>query len=205
VRGAYLYWLTGTDRAPGVLARAPLAGGATEVLGSGYLGTGSVIVDDQYVYWSVLGDYSAGQGQVLRMPVAGGAVETVLTGLDTPLSLALDSNKLFVGLGSVTRVSNNIFNGQLVSMDRTAAAPAQSVTIADNQSGVFALAVDGTNVYWIAGVPHDGIFKATKSGGDAPVKLASGQASPVDIAVDDRFVYWINGSVPNGAVMRLPK
>jgi hypothetical protein len=208
VHGPYLYWLTGgqTAATAGSLVRQVKTGGMTEVLSPAYVGTGYVVVDDQYAYWSVVGDLSSGQGQVFRLATNGtGQVETMLSGVDTPWRLELDANTLYVGIGALTQVQNNIFNGRIVALDKVAPAPVPVTSVVDNQSGLRGVAVDSTYVYWIANVPHDGIFKAPKAGGGAPIVVATGQALPVDIAVDDHYIFWINSSVPNGAVMRLSK
>jgi hypothetical protein len=60
------------------------------------------------------------------------------------------------------------------------------------------IAVDGSNVYWVAG---EDIMRAPLAGG-APVVVASGQTQPTGIAVDDARVYWTNFG---GAVLSLAK
>ena len=70
-------------------------------------------------------------------------------------------------------------------------------TIASAPQGVpHGIAVDGSNIYWVAG---EDIMRAPLAGGP-PVILASGQAQPNAIAVDNARVYWTNFG---GAVLSL--
>lgn len=207
-QGSFVYWLTGTidPKTPGGLQRVSKGGGPTETLSPNYQGTGAVTVDDQYAYWTVRGDLSPGQGQILRVATTGsGVVETLLTGIDSPYRLVTDSNRLYVGVGSTRIAVNGVFNGQVVSWDKLAAPPAHPQSIATNQPGLVAVAVDDSYAYWVVeGVGSSSILKAPKAGG-AVTTLATGQAGAVAIAVDDQYVFWINSSIPNGAVMRLAK
>lgn len=79
-----------------------------------------------------------------------------------------------------------------------AAAP---LTIYDNQIGPIGIAVDKTNLYWVAGQPK-GILKAPRGGG-GPIQHYDDVNQPVgdifDVAVDDQFVYWTQRG---GAVLR---
>lgn len=100
VHGGYVYWAD----VDGTVSRVPVAGGAPDILASGYGSPGAIAVDDANVYWasieeapqecrrsrSTLDGGDCGSAATLfRMPVAGGSVSTVATrqaGTDSILS-----------------------------------------------------------------------------------------------------------------------
>jgi sugar lactone lactonase YvrE len=73
----------------------------------------------------------------------------------------------------------------------------------------WAIAVDGTSIYWTslgscggdAGAPTGLIVKMPLAGG-SPKTLATGQGGPAAIAVDDKSVYWVNQCADDGRVMK---
>jgi hypothetical protein len=59
-------------------------------------------------------------------------------------------------------------------------------------SGVYDLATDGVNVYWISG---GSVYQCAVTGcGSSPSVLASGQDAPASIATDGANVYWGNAA-----------
>ncbi len=83
-----LYW-TSSDGF--VRRRAKAGSGSGTTLAPGQTGIESIIVDDQYVYWT---NYVTG-GTVRRIPKAGGTVETLATGQSYPYSITQDCTTIY--------------------------------------------------------------------------------------------------------------
>ena len=66
-------------------------------------------------------------------------------------------------------------------------------TLAGGEGIPVAVAVDDTNVYWIADAYNIGTVNEVPVGGGSVTTLASGQSGPVSLAVDGTNVYWVNG------------
>ena len=67
----------------------------------------------------------------------------------------------------------------------------------------YAVATDGTNVYWASGLGNGQVMQEKASGG-AAITLASNQYYPNTIAVDAKNLYWTTGQGGAGTVMSAP-
>jgi len=93
-----IYW---TARCCGI-RRADLNGTNEEVVAKGEFASGVAVLDEQ-VYWA---DWM--RGQILRHNVKTGREDVIVTGLASPVDVALDSHQIFwsdVGVGRVQRAS----------------------------------------------------------------------------------------------------
>ena len=86
------------------------------------------------------------------------------------------------------------------------------VTLALGQAKPLDIAVDATNIYWIAhgtesNSYQDGTVMKVPTGGGTPTTLASGQNYPSHLAIDATSVYWTNAwtNVSGGTVMKVAK
>lgn len=84
---------------------------------------------------------SYNDGRLLRMPIAGGAVETLLENLDSPNGLAADSAGVYLCTRGTTA---NGFKGKVVRLGDDG----EVSTLAVGQAQPFAIAVDGDAVFW---------------------------------------------------------
>lgn len=178
IDGGYLYWVEfGTVAAnyvDGRLARAPLAGGAIEVLAAGLLGPGALVVDASFVYVATLGTLPDQlDGAVLRVPKAGGAPE-VLASLPGATSLAADATTLYVG-GAGKQGTMTAF---VASVPKAGGNPTMLVP---GLGSVLGVTVDADRVYF---TDHllDKAGIVPKAGG-APTLLTSA-LGPYGVAID---------------------
>jgi hypothetical protein len=89
------------------------------------------------LYFLELGSNS----RLVGMPLAGGAVQVLQDHLDSPSGLAADTAALYVCTQGSQKSG---FMGQILRF----ADDGQVNLLADNQAGPFAIAVDGSGVYW---------------------------------------------------------
>ena len=204
VSGGFVYWLVDPQASGGGVARAPIGGGAVQsITPTTYVAAAWLAVDDQYVYWTAYGDKGPTSGHIYRTLNDGsGAVAILASGLDSPYGIATDASNVFVGLGSALNITNGMYDGAIITLDKLGTPPVPTTTLANNQAQPLELAVDDTSVYWGDHVSGS-LMKVPKAGGPAVV-LTSGSGFE-SVAVDDQYVYWIFCSVGNGYVARIPK
>ena len=204
VAGGFVYWLDQPSANVGVVARAPVGGGAVQsVTPTMPARVGRLAVDDQFVYWTDDGDQGPTSGHIYRASQDGtGAVATLVSSIDSPWGIAIDATNLFAVVGTHVNPSNGSWNGGCLTLSKLATPPATTTVLAGNQAQPLAVAVDETSVYWgnhSAGT----LMKVAKTGGPATV-VANGSGFE-SVAVDEQYVYWIFNSVGNGYVARAPK
>ncbi|MCC6997693.1 MAG: hypothetical protein IT370_23955 [Deltaproteobacteria bacterium] len=184
-----VYFANGRD---GTLCRAPLGGGAVEVLAEGSRAVAAVAVDATHVYWLEHGRTGGQDGRLLRLPRAAPALppqlalETVVRGQHQPSALASDDTAVYwttqlgAGAGAVMRADK--------------AAPATASLLSGPGLSPVGLAVDATSVYF-ANTSTRTLHAVDKRGG-ASRTIAGVPLGPVlrpaALAVDDTSVYWLN-------------
>jgi hypothetical protein len=129
VRGSTLVWASTTSNA---VLTGSTGGGAVQTLASVPAPRG-VVMDSNYAY-------VAGSGQIVRAPLNGGSAVTLVNGLKSPQSLALDGRWLYWsdrGTGAAT--------GSLMRIDINGGTP---TTLASALTKSGQIAVGGDAIYW---------------------------------------------------------
>jgi hypothetical protein len=96
--------------------------------------------------------------------------------------------------------------GEIVSCPIASCKPALGsppVPTFGGQTGIHALTLDQTNVYWTLNASGKIASAAKGATGATPTILATGPAGPWDITVDATNVYWTNKN--DGSVMKVAK
>jgi hypothetical protein len=182
-----IYWSqsSGGDGS-GVIARAPLTGGAPTILSSSVGFTSGIALDANRVYW-----VDQDQGAILSVPISGGTATTVASGLKTPGGLALSHQTLFFNDAAGDLMSVPASGGNPTVLSTGPGVPS-NVEVADWSPPVV---TDDIDVYfsvcpWDATSGTPGLFRMPIGGG-APQLLAKSCAT--GIAVDPLNVYWVSG------------
>src|SRR5262249_20422750 len=149
----------------------------------------SPIVDDQYVYFVVIG----APNEIRRVLKTGGPTQTITSGIGASEyiveELAGDLTHIYFtepAAGRVSRVAKSV--GSPVEV----LATGQTVT---GQTSVAYIAVDETNVYWTISSekgPSGSVARTAKIGGGPIVPLATQLYNPQGIALDGQYAYWVN-------------
>ena len=202
----------------------PLAGGASQVLGSGEEIPGDFAFDGTSIYW-------VSGGSVTSVAVAGGT-PNAFPAYPTPAAapvIAVDATSVYwfdyglfgpANAAAILVMNAPIGGGMPLPLSTYVVGP-------DGQTGRptvnIAIAVDTTSIYWTSSAYWESggpsvfsvgaVMKMPLAGG-TPTMLASNQSYPNSIAVDGTNVYWTNtgptsdpsnGPAPSvGTVMKVP-
>jgi len=159
--------------------------------GGAPLGPPGVVVDDTYVYWTLVDGY----GSVWRQPQAGGEAELFAEVGGYPRAMAIDASALYVAGGC---------EGHVWRVPLGGGAPV-SLVASDPVECVHGIAVDATRVYYTT---DDGVWSVSLDGGD-PVPLANPTGCLGTLAASATDLYWTNpcSTVDStlGAIGTVPK
>jgi hypothetical protein len=177
VDATHVYW---NDVNSGKTKRAPIGGGATELVAASNNFLYDLALDSTNIY--------VGQNPPVKIPKTGGNPQPLTGAGYVPYSIAIDAGWLYCSdhLGGIRKVP--LAGGPWTPLATQLPNAAMMV------------AIDATSIYW---TDNQAIMKLDKNGG-TPIALASGQDTPVGIAVDASNVYW-STSVQNGSILKTPK
>ncbi len=159
-----------------------VVGGAP--LATGQIGVAAIATDAYYAYWTLA------NGEVRRVSLDGGSVQTLAAGRAGPSSIALDDAYVYwtAGDGTVARVPKKGGDVDVIAV----------------ATAVHDLAVDDVNVYFFAGatllaVPKDASISTP------PTTLADGQSSARSLLLRGGLVWASEGDdkQSNGAVSQV--
>lgn len=191
VDDAYVYW---SVHGSFLIRRMPKGGGGVEIISDEEQYATSLALDDDYVYWGVTANqYDPDSSWIRRAPKGGGEAETFAAGLGACPSLALDDEYVYW----VTRVDCRV--------QRAPKQGGPAVTVAEAPPGgrCFAIAVDGTDVFWASGVKTRdapaAVWRAPKEGGVRT--LLAWEDDVYGLALDETYVYFPSGD----SFRRVPK
>jgi hypothetical protein len=113
------------------------------LLGSGLDHPVAPFVSGDVLYFLELGTQAKAynDGRLRRMPLAGGPSEVLVEQLDAPRGLAVDTAAVYLCTRGTSR---NGYKGKIVRLSEDG----QISTLAIDQAEPFAIAVDGSGVYW---------------------------------------------------------
>jgi sugar lactone lactonase YvrE len=145
-----------------------------------------IAVDAHELYWT---DLLTG---VMRISLPMGT-PTMVAMADTPQAVALDSGHVY------WTATNTLSRAPLMG---GAAAPLSSAGL---KSGTWALATDGSNVYWAD--QGSGTLQSMPVGGGTSTVLDMGLIAPDGVVVDDTYVYYADGTNKQiqGSLLKVPK
>jgi hypothetical protein len=194
-----LHSIAAADGSAALLASQP--GGSAEF--------GEVMADESHVYWTVMPPLGAtGTGEIRRLPVDGGAVETFEASASIPIRLVGGADAVYWFAAPTTGLFAP--SGSLFAKPKGGGA---TVTLA--AAGSFRdMAADDRFVYWSEAdraISLDPIIKKVPVAGGAAVPFAAAAPGMVDarsLVADDRDLYWIESASDNGpgqgAILRAP-
>lgn len=158
---------------------AALRAAAPKVLASG-LRFPHIAVDSTSVYWT-----DTYTGTVQKTPLAGGPITTLASSLQSPNSIALSNNSVYV-----TTFTGPALQDTVQSVSLSGGVPQ---VIASGLPNVYGVAVDATSVYWSqSGSVGGSIQKAPIAGG--PITILAGATdgvkAPTTVSVSGNAIYW---------------
>jgi hypothetical protein len=186
--GQYLYWMENDFPNPaGAIRRAPLAGGPTETIVSGFTSEARTFaVNGAFAFYHVAGP--PGVEQLFAVPSSGGSPALLATIGAPPEKLAADETTVYwVDAEAVWAVP---------------VAGGTPVKLADVTGQPLDLLVRAADVVWSEELPASSgagqVRRVPKAGGVATV-IATGENAPQRLAADANWVYWVEGG-PLGEV-----
>ena len=102
---------------------------------------------------------------------------------------------------SIASDGTNVYVATYDTIFAVSAEGGAPFALASGQSGVAALAVDSTDVYWVD--QNDGTILRVALAGGTPALVTSGIILPEGLAIDDQYVYF--GDEYSATIGRAPK
>ncbi len=175
----------------GEVRRIAKSGGTPWPMTTGSVpGTQEVATDGNHVY------FSGTNGKVSRVSVnvAGAPTEDLVTGLGSPRSVVLGSDRVYWGDSKAKKISR-------ANKDGSGACDIAATNYAPRS-----IAFESPWVYWREGTDVDTEGRVMKARDECPsleiVELATGQGGPRYLALYDDYVYYV---ILSGSIRRVPK
>jgi Stigma-specific protein, Stig1 len=156
------------------------------MLASGQAYPGAIVVGRDSVYF---GTSAQSQDALMKVPLAGGAPSVVAP--EAAFALAVDESSVYWSTGGAIRT--------------LPVAGGAAISLATTGGGVYAIALDQTNLYFSESYGGGLVERVTLDGG-ALTPLAPAQSLPLGIAVSGGNAYWVDAPIGDGggAVMSAP-
>jgi len=182
------YWTTGY----GQVQKCPLPtcdGGPVTIDDEGIMHANGVAVGVASLYWTL-----PTKGDVMTCAVSGCVPEVFASGLDSP-------SKVIVVGSNVYWSDNSAEAGAIMTCPTSGCPDGGPSPFVSGQPGAFAVAADGTNLYFTRLESNGSVLACPLSGCPKPTVLASGQNSAKVVVQDAVSVYWLTSN----ALMRVAK
>jgi hypothetical protein len=143
-----------------------------------------ITLDATHAYWTTgrrIADAAPSGGTVMRVALAGGAPETLVSDQPLPTDIAVDSHNIYW---------IDAFSRQVMTAPLTGGEPSTFATTGQPS----ALTVDASNAYWLSfdyTTLTSAVMKAPLAGG-AAIQLAPAGLHTGGLAVNASDVYWID-------------
>lgn len=159
----------------------PEPGAGYEVLAGGQYMPLSLTADESHVYWTILGTETNSHldGEVNRVPIGGGSVESVATQQTAPDELVLGDDEVYWANGSADTI--------MVWSKSSETPPA---ILSQQQRGASDLMIDDEYLYWVKGtiVRSAIVRRSFEQGSTATVHVVD--EHPMVVASDDTHFFW---------------
>jgi CUB/sushi domain-containing protein len=188
VDGSSIFWTDAT-----YVKKAPIGGGSVTTFASGYNNAAWVFSNGTSVFWNNTGTSpSFSDSMLMKSPVGGGSATPLASGAVIG-SFAVESSYVYY----IQRTPGVAGSGKIM---KVAVAGGTSTPLASSQPGPYAIATDGSSVYWTNAEDHT-LAKTSTSGG-AVTPLAT-SVLEWGVATDGSYVYYATSTSPN-AMMKVP-
>lgn len=175
------------------IVHAPVTGGEAAALYSGFEGAYSIVADADALYFA--------NGDVLRAPFDGSGLQTLASGLITPLGVAVDATDVYVACdGSEGSAAGPYSDGSFVRVRKVPGAEVE--VLVSPVTGGQDVAVAGTRVFFLQfGFPPTGVPGAVwllDLPGSSPRKVLDGIGPGTRIRTDGVDAY-VSGNLADGS------
>ena len=208
VDSTYVWWtqpvVPGQPKSGALLRKAFAAGSTNDAVLSQLNDPRGIAVDNINVYWVDYLDTSvnqvkvAGGGFLGDYPLFGSDGGQISPSYANAIDVAFDANNIYW--------VSNTSTGCVLSVPIGNPAEAEPNPLQCGENYPYAIATDGTNVYWVdqGNTASNGLVRQMPvDGSSGPTTLSSGEANPFAIAVDSKNVYWVDNANP-GSVKQVP-
>jgi hypothetical protein len=181
------------------------------LLASSILRVTGFALDDSYIYWTYRGTPSISfvDGEVRRMPLGGGPIETIASGQEQARVVRIAGDEVYWAYG---------VDGGVRYLSASSLGAPVTISGSGGPQYVADIAVDATEVYWTdsgtdvvdSGDHADGRIRHTPRGGGPVGDVVTGLQFPVFLAIASDEVYWWSYGTAatgytDGTVLRAPK